>query len=375
MKQPGRVGSGSSDAAESGRSPLPGAADQATLQRDLLAWYRGHGRKDLPWQTSRTPYRVWVSEIMLQQTQVATVIPYFHRFVARFPDVGQLAAGTLDEIISLWAGLGYYARARNLHRAARVVCAQFGGEIPSDLDALMSLPGVGRSTAGAIRSLGYGLPAAILDGNVKRVFCRHFGIEGWPGVSAVNRELWRLSEKLLPSDVPDQHNQALMDLGATVCTPRDPQCPSCPWQTGCRARIDDRTAALPSPKPARRLPARHQIALLLIDGEERVYLERRPPTGIWGGLWCLPLFEHRPALEEWADHRGIRYTSVEHFPTRRHTFSHFHLDYDPLRIRVQSRPDGIADAASHVWLARGHERPPGLPAPVRKLLGELGYFD
>jgi A/G-specific adenine glycosylase len=166
-----------------------------------------------------------------------------------------------------------------------------------------------------------------------------------------------------------------MDLGATVCTPRNPQCPSCPWQTGCRARIDSRTAALPSPKPAQRLPTRHQLALLLIDGEERVYLERRPPTGVWGGLWCLPLFEDRPALEEWADRRGIRYTSVECFPTRRHTFSHFHLDYDPLRMRVQSHPDGIADAASHVWLARGHSRPPGLPAPMRKLLGEFGYFD
>jgi A/G-specific adenine glycosylase len=286
-----------------------------------------------------------------------------------------LAEGTLDEVIRLWAGLGYYARARNLHRAAIVVCERFGGAIPSDLPVLMSLPGVGRSTAGAILSLGHQLPAAILDGNVKRVLCRYFGIEGWPGTSAVSRELWRLSEQLMPSLHPDQHNQALMDLGATVCTPRDPDCPVCPWQTGCRARIDSRTAALPSPRPARRLPTRHQLALLLIDGEERVYLERRPPTGVWGGLWCLPLFDHRIAFDEWAAGQGIRYTAEEQLPTRRHTFSHFHLDYDPLRIRVQSHPDGITDADSHVWLARSHSHPPGLPAPMRKLLGELGYFD
>lgn len=374
MKQTGRVASGSRETTATPSFPV-GNGDATALQVSLLRWHCTSGRKDLPWQTDPTPYRVWVSEIMLQQTQVASVIPYFQRFIDRFPDVRTLAKGPLDEVIRLWAGLGYYARARNLHRAAILVCERFGGAIPSDLPVLMSLPGVGRSTAGAILSLGHQLPAAILDGNVKRVLCRYFGIEGWPGTSAASRELWRLSEQLMPSAFPDQHNQALMDLGATVCTPRDPDCPACPWQTGCRARIDGRTTTLPSPKPARLLPARHQLALLLIDGEERVYLERRPPTGVWGGLWCLPFFEHRIAFDEWAARQGIRYTAEEHFPTRRHTFSHFHLDYDPLRIRVQSCPDGIAEADSHAWLARSHSRPPGLPAPMRKLLGEFGYFD
>lgn len=350
------------------------APEDIAFSQTVLDWYHAHGRNNLPWQLERTPYRVWVSEIMLQQTQVSTVIPYFERFVARFPDVAALAQGHLDEVLALWAGLGYYARARNLHRAARIVTAQFAGCIPKTVAALSQLPGIGRSTAGAIVSLGHDQPAPILDGNVKRVLCRYQGIEGWPGTPPVNRELWSLSERLTPRHDTSRYNQAMMDLGATVCTPRNPNCTACPLSGGCLARISGRTEQLPAKKTGRRIPTRRSFALLLQSQQGHLYLERRPPTGIWGGLWCLPLIDQREEIECWAAGRGFLLSSVEELPPRRHTFTHFHLDYIPLLTRADQKTFGIGDPDQMLWHPLGKCCTLGLPAPIRVLLDDLGYF-
>jgi A/G-specific adenine glycosylase len=334
----------------------------------LLAWFDRHGRRDLPWQIGRTPYRVWVSEIMLQQTQVATVIPYYERFLARFPDVAALAAASPDEVIALWAGLGYYARARHLHRAARRVMEDHGGEFPADLDALAALPGVGRSTAGAILSLGLGRRAAILDGNVKRVLCRYAGLEGWPGQPSVARELWALSERLTPAARVADYNQAMMDLGALVCAQRRPDCGACPLSAGCAALKSGRTAALPAPKPRAAMPVRRCWMLVLSNAEGGFYLEKRPPVGIWGGLWSLPEFADEAELAAWCRARGIGPAGLERLPQRRHTFSHYHLDYRPVLVRAATPVQGVAENAGQGWFSKDR---PGLPTPVRRLLEEL----
>ncbi len=349
--------------------------ERAAFQQAVLDWYQRHGRKDLPWQLERSPYRVWISEIMLQQTQVAAVIPYFERFVSTFPDIETLASAELDEVLLAWAGLGYYARARHLHHAAQIVERRFEGELPTDRDALMSLPGIGRSTAGAIISLGHRQTAAILDGNVKRVLCRYWKIEGWPGSPAVSRALWSLSERLTPGDDAGSYNQAMMDLGAMVCTPRNPACGQCPITNGCRARIAGNVLELPERKPQRTVPVRRAMALVLCDPSRNVYLERRPPIGIWGGLWCLPMIEQHTELDDWAANRGMRPSSIEPLPPRRHTFSHFHLDYVPLRIQIDRSQERISEPAQAIWQPPGNGCKLGLPTPIRALLAELGYFD
>lgn len=336
----------------------------------LLAWFDRHGRKHLPWQTERTPYRVWVSEIMLQQTQVATVIPYFERFMARFPDVATLAEGSLDDVIALWAGLGYYARARNLHRAARCVAERHGGDFPADTDALQALPGIGRSTAGAILSLGFGLRAAILDGNVKRVLCRYAGLEGWPGEARADRDLWRLSEAHTPESRVADYNQAMMDLGATVCVKRSPTCGACPLQTGCRALRLDLIDAIPAPKPRQALPVRHVFMLVLHNGNGEVYLEKRPPTGIWGGLWSLPEFEGEADLIAWCARRHLDSSGLERLGQRRHTFSHYHLDFVPVIVRAAPSAGAVAEDGGPGWFRP--DEAAGLPAPVQRLLREIG---
>lgn len=353
------------------RAPLHAEA----FQQVVLAWYQAYGRKDLPWQIERTPYRVWVSEIMLQQTQVASAIPYFERFVKRFPGAEALARSPIDEVLALWAGLGFYARARNLHRAAQIIVERFEGRMPEDLAALTALPGIGRSTAGAILSLGHGRSAPILDGNVKRVFCRYFGIEGWPGQSAVDRRLWQLSAQLTPNTDAHRYNQAIMDIGATVCAPRGADCAVCPLAGSCHAHMTRRTSELPVPKPRRNIPIRQMCALLLHDEWDQLYLERRPPTGIWGGLWCLPLIEQRSDLDSWAARHRIVVTSIEDLPARRHTFSHFSLDYVPLLVRIQRPVFGIGEPGQTIWHPRGSTCRVGLPAPIRRLLSEFGYFD
>lgn len=346
----------------------------------LLNWYGRSGRGDLPWRNPASPYRVWVSEIMLQQTRVATVIPYFQRFTARFPDLPSLAAADPDELMRYWAGLGYYARARNLQRAARQVLEIHDGRLPDDLRDLQALPGIGRSTAGAILALAHGRRAAILDGNVKRVLARWHGIDAWPGQAAVNRQLWALSEQHTPERRVGDYTQAIMDLGATVCTPRRPRCDACPVAGGCVAHRTGRTAILPPSRPSVAHPLRRCHFLILRDGEGRCYLERNPPWGIWGGLWCFPRYDHDAALRAACIPLGVDAETLTFFPARRHTFSHFRLDFTPVLARVARPAAGVAETRSGAWFHPADARlggkaeagcGPAVPAPVGRLLAEL----
>jgi A/G-specific adenine glycosylase len=338
----------------------------------LLAWFDAHGRKDLPWQRDASPYRVWVSEIMLQQTQVATVIPYYQRFMLRFPAIGALAAAPLDEVLHQWSGLGYYARARNLHRAAAIVCAEHGGELPADAAVLQALPGIGRSTAGAILALAHGRRHPILDGNVKRVLARYHAVDGWPGQPAVAKRLWQLSEGHTPRARVGAYTQAIMDLGATLCTRGRPDCARCPLAGGCRAWRLGRCADYPAPRPRQRKPQRESTLLLLTNAAGEILLERRPPSGIWGGLWSLP--EMPPeirdddAIMDWcADRLRCRIATLTELPAQRHAFSHFNLRIRPLRARVLSQDAAVMEGDGYVWY-NGRSRAHGLAAPIRRLL-------
>lgn len=341
------------------------------FRKAVLDWYDEHGRKDLPWQRDITPYRVWVSEIMLQQTQVGTVIPYFERFTARFPRVEDLAAADLDEVLHLWTGLGYYARARNLHRAARILVDEYGGAFPRDVEALAALPGIGRSTAGAIASISMGLRAPILDGNVKRVLTRWLGIEGWPGERAVEKQLWEHAERLTPAERVRDYTQVMMDLGATLCTRTRPACDRCPLADGCVALRTGRVDRLPGRKPRRTLPVRSTFMLLLAGADGDVLLRRRAPDGLWGGLWLPPMLDELDALPALLAELGLHARGAPaHLPGFRHTFSHFHLDIAPVRLAVQG--SAVADRDDLRWVAPGAPGELGLPAPVKRLLGELG---
>ena len=350
------------------------AAEQTRFADRVLAWFDRHGRRHLPWQDPATPYRVWVSEIMLQQTQVATVIPYFERFLARFPDVGSLAAAPVDEVLHLWSGLGYYARARNLHAAARRIVDRHGGRFPEDIEAVQALPGVGRSTAGAILSLSTGQRHAILDGNVKRVLARYHAVAGWPGTTAVARRLWELAEGHTPEHRVGDYNQAMMDLGATVCLRTRPRCGECPVAGGCTARAEGRTDAYPGRRPSREKPVRQARWLLLRRADGAVLLQRRPPAGVWGGLWCPP--ECPPdvePLEHCARALGLGATAPVEWEPLRHTFSHFHLDIRPLGLHVAGDDAGAAlEGQDWVWYKSGTSAPRGLAAPVSRLLRMLG---
>lgn len=341
-----------------------------TFQAAVLDWFDRNGRKDLPWQRPRTPYRVWVSEVMLQQTQVATVVPYFERFTARFPDVGTLAAADLDEVIALWAGLGYYARARHLHRAALCLMERHNGRFPANLEALMNLPGVGRSTAGAILSLGMGERASILDGNLKRVLCRYAGLEGWPGEARINRELWNLSEAYTPAERVADYNQAMMDLGALVCVKRNPGCETCPLKKGCRSHRLGLVDAIPAPKPRRTLPVRRCLMLMLQNPNGEFYLEKRPPMGLWGGLQSFPEFSEESELRAWCAERRIDASRLERLRQRRHTFTHHHLDFVPILVRAEWPAGSVAEEAGNGWFRP--EAVGGVPTPVRRLLAEMG---
>jgi A/G-specific adenine glycosylase len=337
----------------------------------VLCWFDQHGRKTLPWQLQRDAFRVWVSEIMLQQTQVTTVVPYFERFVECFPTVAELASASEESVLAHWAGLGYYARARNLHRCAVAVAEQHGGEFPRNLEGLVALPGIGRSTAGAILSLGYGIPAAILDGNVKRLLCRHFGIEGWPGNASVARELWAVSERLTPTDRCGQYNQAMMDLGAMICTPTRPSCSICPIRDGCTAHREGRTASLPTRRSGKALPVRAVSMVIVQDDSGHVFLEKRAPAGVWGGLWCFPMFGSADEMKAWQERSGITGALVEELPRRRHTLSHFHMDYVPFRMRAASAYRHISEPSEGRWVNPQLPLPVGVPAPVRQLLDHL----
>jgi len=360
-----------------GRSPGREAGGVTPAQarrfaRRVLAWFDRHGRKDLPWQQPRTPYRVWVSEIMLQQTQVATVIPYFNRFLERFPDLASLATASLDEVLHHWSGLGYYARARNLHRCAGELLERHGGVFPSAQAEIEILPGIGRSTAGAIRSLGHGQSAAILDGNVKRVLARCFAIDGWPGNAAVLQRLWTLSETLTPRERCADYNQAMMDLGATVCRRSRPACPDCPLADDCLALRQGRPDAYPGAKPKKRTPLRAARMLILSDRSGRVLLRRRPPRGIWGGLWSLPECPPETAVERWCREQiGFEIGPVSALPVRRHTFSHFQLDIEPIRARIKNPRRCVMDGEEWVWYNLTQPDNRGLAAPIARILQEL----
>lgn len=342
-----------------------------TFAPALLDWFARHGRHDLPWQRDPSPYRVWVSEIMLQQTQVAVVIPYFERFVQRFADLHSLAAAPLDEVLHLWSGLGYYARARHLHQAAQQACARHGGHLPMERALLQALPGIGRSTAAAILSLAGGQPEAILDGNCKRVLARCFAVPGWPGHSAVERRLWGLAERLTPPTAVAAYNQAMMDLGATCCTRTQPGCARCPLARGCQAYRQDRVAAYPAARPRRPLPVRQTRLLLIADPSGSVLLQRRPPAGLWGGLYCPPAIAADADPAAWCQQTlGLDVVRVEILPPRRHSFTHFHLDIAPLGLWLDG---AVAQVGEHDWHWADPGRPGllGLPAPIKLLLQEF----
>jgi A/G-specific adenine glycosylase len=347
---------------------MSGVPDPSAVAPVLLAWFGRHGRKDLPWQCAATPYRVWVSEIMLQQTQVATVIPYYERFVARFPDVASLAAAPVDEVLHLWSGLGYYARARNLHRAAQAIVSEHGGGFPADFEAVHALPGVGRSTAGAILALSRGERHAILDGNVKRVLARFFGVEGWPGLPAVQARLWTLAQACTPEGEVAAYTQAIMDLGATLCTRSRPACDRCPLAAGCAARAEGRQAALPAPRPRPRARRRERAHVLVVLREDAsVLLERRPTTGLWGGLWGLPQFGTESEALDWSRERlGVSEPRLEPWPAFTHSFTHFDLELVPLALRLEAV--AAVEGAGYVWYNSRAPAKVGLAAPVAKLI-------
>ena len=336
----------------------------------LLQWFDRDGRHDLPWQHPRTPYRVWLSEIMLQQTQVQTVIPYFTRFLDALPTLPDLAAAEHDRVMALWAGLGYYARARNLHRAARVCVQEHGGELPADFEALSALPGIGRSTAGAILAQAHGDRFPILDGNVKRTLARYHGIGGWPGSSPVEKQMWALAEQHLPDARLADYTQAIMDFGATLCTRHDPACVLCPLQDDCVARREGRVEQLPEAKPGKPLPERRTLMLWVEDAQGRVLLARRPEKGVWAGLWSLPETEGHDQARDWlAGNVAADFDAGEDLPVFEHVFSHYRLHLQLQRLRKIALRDVVRDNDGLRWVARGNLAALGLPAPIRKLLG------
>lgn len=356
-------------------SAVPASALTSRFAARLITWQRKHGRHDLPWQNTCNAYRIWLSEIMLQQTQVSTVIPYYAKFLARFPDVAALAAAPVDDVMALWAGLGYYTRARNLHRCAQAVVERHGGAFPASVDELAELPGIGRSTAAAIASFAFGARATILDGNVKRVLARVFGVEGFPGEKKVENAMWTLAESLLPSNASDDevsaYTQGLMDLGATLCVRGKPDCLRCPFAADCVANLTGRQRELPTARPKKAVPTRRTWMLVLRDGDA-VMLEKRPPSGIWGGLWSLPEAADEAALATRAREFGGD-GAVSPLAPLTHVFTHFKLEIEP---RLAEFDRGVGDLAAlrdadTAWVSVSDLDSFGVPAPVRKLLESL----
>jgi A/G-specific adenine glycosylase len=350
--------------------------DSAQFTERLLAWFEHYGRHDLPWSLNPTPYRVWVSEVMLQQTQVATVIPYYERFMARFPDVQSLAAAPLDEVLHLWTGLGYYARARNLRACAQALVAKHGGEFPDAVEAVTALPGIGKSTAGAILALSRGQRQPILDGNVKRVLARVFGIGGDPSSAAVIAALWAQADACTPASQVGAYTQAIMDLGATVCSRARPACTVCPMSPGCIAALEGRQAELPGRKRGRARGSREATLLIAETGEEgmaAVLVERRPALGLWGGLWSPPQFESEFAALDWCRREiGEPEAGSQLLAPIHHAFTHFDLRLNPLRVRC--RPHAAAavhDGDARLWYRLASPPRVGLPQPIFKLFERL----
>lgn len=349
----------------------------------LLEWFDVYGRHDLPWQQNRTPYRVWVSEIMLQQTQVKTVIPYYEKFMARFPTVFELAAAEQDEVLSYWAGLGYYARGRNLHKAAQQVVGQLNGKFPNTLDGMMALPGIGRSTAGAILSIACGVRHPILDGNVKRVLARYDAIATWPGERETEKQMWERAEELTPIERFGDYTQAIMDLGATLCTRSKPRCLECPMQTECLAFAQNRVSEFPLKKPKKNKPVKKAFLLILRNSANQIWLEQRPQTGIWGGLWAFPQYEHWQECEAKVETHFRGASTLLKWQEFRHTFSHYHLDITPVLAdlpagKIAEPPADSLQATSNSgkWIAFESlsQGKVGVPAPVQKLVDVLQIY-
>lgn len=351
----------------------------------LLHWYQTYGRKSLPWQKNRLPYNIWVSEIMLQQTQVVTVIDYYLRFIERFPDVASLAAASTDEVMHLWAGLGYYTRARNLHRCAQTIVSEYQGEFPvHSLDAMKNLPGIGPSTAAAICAFSTGKRAVILDGNVKRVVARYFAIEGWYGKTQVTKQLWHAADQLTPNEQLPEYTQAIMDLGATLCTRSKPKCEVCPVASGCAAKAQNLTAVLPTPRPKKQLPEQTRYALVLLDANQAIQLEQRPDQGIWGGLWSFPEFASELELKNWlTTYQPKAQLTTQQITAQTHTFSHYRLT---LHLNVAQLPkQQLAENSANYskdlnWydcsqLEKVEFVKIGLAAPIKKLLPYLAKIN
>lgn len=337
----------------------------------VVAWYQKHGRKDLPWQHDVNPYRVWVSEIMLQQTQVTTVLDYFARFMQALPDVQALAAAPLDEVLHLWTGLGYYTRARNLHKTAQYICTNYHGEFPRSAEILATLPGIGPSTAGAIASLSMGLRAPILDGNVKRVLARYSALKSYPGSSQASKQLWQLAERLTPQQDVAQYTQAMMDLGATLCTRKQPACSRCPVQKGCLAYQTEQQHLLPIARPRKVMPEKRISMPLLIDPSGSVLLYQRPATGLWGGLWSLPELDNIAQLDSLLQQHQLTLEQQQLLTGLRHTFSHFHLEIEPWLVHVKRSTASVIAENNWLWYNPYNPLRLGLAAPIKELIERM----
>ena len=345
----------------------------------LLTWFDQHGRKDLPWQTNKTPYRVWVSEIMLQQTQVSSVIDYYQRFMTRFPTLDSLALADEDSVLEHWAGLGYYARARNLHKTAKQIHFEHQGIFPNTLENIIALPGIGRSTAGAILSIAFKQQASILDGNVKRVLCRIQAITTWPGEKRTENALWDLAEQLTPSSRTDDYTQAIMDLGATLCTRSKPGCEHCPMSQNCQAFKLKLQTSLPKSKPKKAIPLRHTRIILIESEDQHILLEKRPPTGIWGGLYSLPEHNIEETLADISQHCSTTFncTLEAHTETKpfQHTFSHFKLELQPITFHASKRQESIRNNDRFHWVKKDQLSKFGMPSPISKFLKRCGHLE
>ena len=343
------------------------------FSQQILTWFEQHGRHHLPWQQEKTPYKVWVSEIMLQQTQVSTVIPYFERFMSRFPDVQSLAKADEDAVLHLWTGLGYYARARNLHKAAKIIHHQYNNKFPDSVETLSELPGIGRSTAGAIIAASMNKRAVILDGNVKRVLCRYHCVEGWPDQSSTNKQLWEIAERYTPHENCGDYNQAMMDLGASLCSRSKPACDLCPLQENCQACQSQTTDRFPEKKPKKTLRVKSTAMLILQSPDARkVLLEKRPSQGIWGGLWSFPEIPVDDAPDSYLLANGLKPSGdIRKWQPMRHTFSHFHLDMTPVLIALNKPQDSVMESSRWHWYDLENPGKLGLAAPVKNLLATL----
>ncbi|NOY63424.1 MAG: A/G-specific adenine glycosylase [Gammaproteobacteria bacterium] len=345
---------------------------RSLLSKRLIIWAKQHGRHHLPWQVDTTPYGIWVSEIMLQQTQVITVIPYYQRFMARFPNLKILANAAEDEVLQHWQGLGYYARGRNLHRAACQIERQHRGCFPTTIEAVVALPGIGRSTAAAILSFSSNQSHAILDGNVKRVLARFHGVEGWTGQSAILKKLWALAEQHTPTKQTGAYNQAIMDLGSILCTRSKPSCTQCPLHSDCSAHRQGRESELPTPRPRKKLPLKRRQTLIIVSDNGECYLEKRPPTGIWGGLWSFPELPETPDISLWCREKlGYEVNNHKTWPTLIHTFSHYRLELTPIYAEITEHASMIREAGRAIWYNPRQSEALGLAAPVIKLLPRL----